>query len=195
MIHRRTLLASALAALVAPAAGAAPTRYTLNAGASRIAYLFELSGNTVTGTAPVSRADLRIDPGALQNSTATVTADLTRARTGLIFATDALKSASVLNVAAHPEARFTSTEVRLGPDGRISGGAALIGRLTLRGVTRTVRFDAGLFRPPGSAANDLSRLTVRLQGAVRRSDFGATGYPSLVADRVGIDITAEIRTA
>ncbi|MEL7099973.1 MAG: YceI family protein [Pseudomonadota bacterium] len=190
MIDRRTLMMTALAALSAAPARAAPIRYTVTAGSARIAYLFDLSGATVTGTAPIARADLAIDPAALERSTATVTADLTRARTGLIFATEAMKSASVLDVANHPTARFTSTEVRLGPGGRISEGAAVIGRLTLRGVTRTIRFDAGLFRPAGSAPQDLSLLTVRLQGAVSRTAYGATGYAGLVADRVGINIRA-----
>ncbi|MEM8577620.1 MAG: YceI family protein [Pseudomonadota bacterium] len=192
-MHRRTFILSALAALAPGRALTAPQRYRVVPGGARIAYIFDLQGAQITGTAPIKTADLNIDPGNLTASTADVRADLTRARTGLIFATEALKSASVLDVARHPEARFVSTAVRLGPGGRISSGAALEGRLTLRGVTQNIRFDAGLFRPPGSAPDDLSALQVRLRGAVRRADFDATGYAGLVADRVGIDITADIR--
>ena len=124
-----------------------------------------------------------------------MTADIRRARTGLIFATEALKSASVLHADRFPEARFTSTRVILGAGGRISGGATIDGNLTLRGVTRPVRFAAELFRKRGSAPDDLSALDVRLQGRGNRSDFGAIGYADLVEDRVGIDIRADILAA
>ena len=48
-------------------------------------------------------------------------------------------------------------------------------------------------RPPGTAPDDLSVLTIELSGEMSRTAFGATGYPELVADRVGLDIRAVIR--
>ncbi|MCB4379339.1 YceI family protein, partial [Synechococcus sp. MU1644] len=77
----------------------------------------------------------------------------------------------------------------------LSDGATLEGDLTLRGVTRRIRFDAGLFRARGSAAEDFSTLTVMLKGRIDRREFGATGYANLVDDTVGIDIVAEITAA
>ena len=65
--------------------------------------------------------------------------------------------------------------------------------LTVRDVTRSVRLDAQLFRPPGTAPDDLRLLTIELSGSMSRSSFGATGYPELVSDTVGIDIRAVIR--
>ncbi|MEL6618402.1 MAG: YceI family protein [Pseudomonadota bacterium] len=193
-MHRRHLLALGLAALARPG-WAAPVPYTLRGDASTITYTFTLNGAAVKGTVPVDRADLRIDPQNLAASTADVTADVRRARTGLIFATDALKSPSVLDAARFPTARFTSSRIILGPGGRLSGGAAIEGRLTLRGVTRTVRFQADLFRAPGSAPDDLRNLSVALRGQINRRDYGATGYADLVADTVGIEINAEIAAA
>ncbi|MBY5932014.1 YceI family protein [Tateyamaria omphalii] len=191
-MHRRHLLLCALATLAPRTSFAAPTPYRLGAGGATITYTFMLSGAPVKGTIPVSQADLQVDPNNLSASTAVVRADVRRARTGLIFATEALKSESVLDAATHPTAQFRSTRVRVGPGGRISDGATLEGDLTLRGVTRPVRFDAGLFRARGSAADDFSQLTVMLKGRVDRRDFGAIGYPDLVDNTVGIDITAEI---
>ena len=193
-MHRRHMLALTIAALARPGF-AAPTPYRLGPGGATITYLFTLNGGQVKGTVPVGRADLRVDPGNLAASTADVTADIRRARTGFVFATEALKSKSVLDAATFPQARFTSTRVILGPGGRISGGAAIEGNLTLRGVTRPVRFAAELFRKRGSAPGDLSALDVRLQGEIYRSAFGATGYADIVADRVGIDIRADIAAA
>jgi len=198
-MDRRNMLRLSLAALASPALGAqafaAPTPYRLGPNGATITYLFTLNGGQVKGTVPVSGASLIIDPRNLAASTADVTADVRRARTGLIFATEALKSESVLNAQSFPQARFTSTRVILGPGGRLSGGAAIEGNLTLRGVTRPVRFAADLFRKRGSAPDDLSALDVRLQGSVDRRAFGATGYADIVDDTVGIDIKAEIISA
>ncbi|WP_299282871.1 YceI family protein [uncultured Tateyamaria sp.] len=190
-MFRRQFLTLALASIAAPSIGA-PQPYGLAPGRSTITYTFVLNGNRVQGTVPITQADVTVDPTNLAASTADVTADVRAARTGLIFATEALKSASVLNAAEFPLARFRSTQVILGPGGRISDGAALRGDLTLRGVTRLIQFQAGLFRARGSSSNDFSALIVKLSSQINRRDFGAVGYPDLVEDIVGIDITAEI---
>lgn len=195
-MHRRHLLALGLATLATPALStgslAAPQPYRLSGNGATITYTFQLNGAPVKGTVPIDRADLTIDPRNLAASTANVTANVRRARTGLIFATEALKSASVLNAADFPLARFKSTRVILGPGGRISDGAAIEGELTLRGVTRPVRFDAALYRRKGSDTGDFRTLNVTLRGTVNRTDYGAVGYGDLVNNRVDIDIAAEI---
>lgn len=195
MLTRRHALLGGLAATLVPSgpAGARPARYVLEPDASRVAFAFRLNGIGQTGTMPVARADILVDPARLTASKVDVEVAADEARTGLIFATQALKAASVLDTANHPRIRFVSTQVALGPGGRISDGARLSGDLTLKGVTRPLSFDAGLFRLPGTAPDDLRNLTVHLRGTVLRSDFGASGYLDLVADAVHLDITAAIR--
>ena len=190
-MHRRHFIALGLASLATPAF-AAPRAYRLSGAGATITYTFHLNGAAIKGTVPIDTANLRIDTSNLAASTADVTADVRRARTGLILATEALKSSSVLNAAAFPLARFTSTRIRLGSRSRLSDGAVIDGLLTLRGETRPVRFDANLFRPRGSAPGDFSALTVDLSGTINRRDFGATGYGDLVDDTVAIAISAEI---
>lgn len=190
-MHRRTLLAIGLATFATPALTAL-TPYQLGGTGAAITYTFMLNGSPIKGTVPVDRADLSVDPDNLAASTANVTADVRRAETGLIFATQALKSASVLDADSFPLARFQSTRVILGPGGRISDGATIEGRLTLRGVTRPMRFDASLFRPAGTASDDLKTLIVALKAKIDRRSFGATGFPDLVDDIVAIDINAQI---
>lgn len=192
-MKRRTLLSGALAALVSPGHAIAGP-YSLGPDGATISYIFILSGTPVKGTVPIERADLAIDGRNLAASTADVIADVRRARTGLLFATEALKSRSILAAADFPLARFRSTKVILGPQGRMSDGATLEGLLTLRGVTRPVRFDAQLFRAAGSTQDDLQHLNVNLSGTVNRRDFGAIGYSDLVDDTVRIEIKAQIET-
>jgi polyisoprenoid-binding protein YceI len=96
----------------------------------------------------------------------------------------------VLDAATHPQMTFESTSVI-----RTGEAAEVTGDLTIRGITRPVTLLAEVFRPQGSAAGDLSRLTVRLTGRVNRSDFGATGWSDLVGDEVRIVITARVDAA
>ncbi|MBW4708450.1 YceI family protein [Roseobacter sp. YSTF-M11] len=191
-LSRRLLIASGLATW-ATTGLAAPQRYDLVKERSRVAFLFKVNGAAQTGTVPVSTADIRVDPRNLAASSADVTADIRRAKTGMLFVTQALLGASVLDAANHPLVRYTSTRIILGRSGRISEGAKIEGQLTLRGATRPLQLAATLTRPPGSAPDDLSVLNIRLNGTLSRRDFGATGYPNLVDDTVALDINAEIR--
>ena len=69
------------------------------------------------------------------------------------------------------------------------------GDLTVRGVTRPQTFTARLFRPGKAAPGDRSRLTIRLEGDLSRSAFGAAGYAGVVGDRIELDIQALIETS
>ncbi|MCV3271223.1 YceI family protein [Roseobacter sinensis] len=192
LLSRRVLIAAGLASL-ATRVEAAPQRYDLVEERSRVAFMFDMSGTAQTGTVPVSTADIRVDPRNLSRSSADVTADIRGARTGMVFITQALLSASVLDAQTHPMVRYRSTRIVLGRAGRISEGAKIEGALTLRGVTRPLILGASLTRPAGSAPDDLSVLAIRLTGTLSRAAFGAVGYPNLVADAVDLDISAEIR--
>ena len=189
--RRRTLATIGALALAAPT-HARPTRYRLDPANSRVGFTYVLNGASQQGTMPVDHANILIDPQNLQASSVDVSLNARKARTGFVFATQALTGTEVLDTARFPHIRFVSDRVRLGPEGRISDGASISGSLTIRDRTRRVTFDAGLFRPAGTTPEDLNVLTVRLTGAINRSDFGAAGFPDLVADRVGLDVTARI---
>ena len=193
-ITRRTALA-ALACFFSPVpAFANPTLYRLDTKASSVGFRFVLNGAEQKGTMPVRSARILIDPDNLAASQVDVSVNVRGARTPLIFATKALVGQSVLDAAQFPVIRFISQHVTLAPDGRLSGGAKITGQLTIRGETRTVTLDANLYRAQGSAPQDLSELQVRLTGLVKRSDFGATGYPDLVRDDVLLVIFAIVRS-
>lgn len=187
---RRTILALLL--FIPAIAQAAPVTYALQRDRSEVGFTFNLSGVENRGTMPVERAQIIIDTEKFANSSADVTLNVSRARTGLVFATEALKAASVLNAASHPAIRFQSTAIRPNDPQNLSAGAKIDGNLTIRGVTRAVTLEATLFRQAGTAAGDLSQLSFRISGQVNRSDFGATGYSDLVDDSIAIDIAARV---
>lgn len=181
------LAAIALMLHLAQAAAAAPVAYALDASASTVAFETDFGPDKITGSIPLSVADLRLDFDNVTNCTVSVELDVTGATASFPFAAQALKGPKVLDAATYPRMTFQSTSVA-----RVGDAAEVSGNLTIRGVTRPVILKAEVFRPQGSAEGDFSRLTVRLTGRVNRSDFGATGWLDMVGDEVRIVITARI---
>lgn len=167
-----------------------PVRYVLDAGASQVEFTFDADGLAIRGRVPVRQADVLVDFDDLRRSSVDVRLDVAQATTNVPFATEAMKGASVLAASQHPVARFVSQRVT--PQGQ---GARLEGALTLRGVTRPVTLDGAIFRKRGSAAGDHSSLVLLFEGAVNRHDFGASGFPQLVGDRVALRVLVAIDRA
>ena len=193
MFQRRQTLAILAGCCFLPAtAFGAPVRYQLDPDHSHVGFSFKLNGAIQSGSMPVERADITVDPQHLSASKVDVTVTAARARTGLIFITQAMTSPKVLNTAQFPTIRFVSRRITLGAAERISEGARITGDLTLRGVTRSITLQAALYRQRGTAPDDLRQLDVVLSGELNRNQFGASGFPNLVADTVALDIRARI---
>lgn len=191
-LTRRLFLAGGLAS-TATAAKAQARQYDLVADGSRITFIFTANGIEQTGTVPVQSTDIKVDTRQLTRSTATVTADIRKVTSGLVFITQAIKSPDLLHADAHPIVRFKAMRIILGTAGRISEGARIEGQLTMRGVTQPISLDANLSRPAGTPPDDLSVLFIQLKGTLSRAAFGATGYAGLADDAVSLDIRAELR--
>ncbi len=186
-MHRPILKAVILLLAFAQAPLAATIAYKLDPSASTVAFETDFGPDIITGSIPLVVADLRLDFDSVKNSTITVELDVSGAKASFPFAAQALKGPKVLDAKAHPRMTFESTSIK-----RAGEAADVVGNLTIRGVTRRVTLKAQIFRPKGSAADDFSKLTVRLTGKVNRSDFGATGWSDMVGDEVRIIITARI---
>jgi polyisoprenoid-binding protein YceI len=179
-------LATATGALVGPA-GAAAVHYTLDAARSNVRFETDFGADRITGDMPVSAADLTLDFANVANSKVAVRLDVSNASASFPFAAQALKGPKVLDAGSHPQITFQSTSVK-----RSGDGAKVTGNITIRGVTRPMVLDATIYRQKGTDAGDLSHLTIRLVGSVRRSDFGATGWADMVSDEVRLDILARV---
>lgn len=173
--------------LAAPLA-AAPRQYALDDAASTVGFSTRFGPDLITGTFPVTAADLAINFAALGESRVSVVMDASHGHASFPFATQAMQGPKVLDAAHWPEIRFTSTAIR-----RDGEGAVIEGLLTLHGQTRPVALQAVIYRQRGTAEGDLSHLTILLHGAISRAEFGATGWADMVDDRVEIDIRALIR--
>ena len=187
---RRLAAPLVLSLLLALPAGAAPATYVLEPDESSVSFETDFGPDRITGTFTVTRADLTVDFDRLANTQVAVTLDTRRATASFPFAAQAMKGPKVLDAETWPEITFLSSAVRGEGDRALMDGA-----LTIRGVTRPVTLNASLYRQRGTAPGDLSQLTIRLTGAVNRSDYGATGWSDMVGDQVRIDILARIRQA
>ena len=167
---------------------AEPMRYILETDKSSVGFTYQFDGRPIKGNMPVASADLIIDFNTLPASKVQIALNVKKARAGFIFATEALRGKSVLDVANHPQVRFVSTKVS-----RSGNGAKIAGMVTIRGVTKPLTLSARFFRQQGSAPKDLSHLSILLTGSVSRNAFGASGYPKLVGDRIDLRILARIR--
>lgn len=171
-------------------ARAAALHYTLDAARSTVRFETDFGPDRITGNMPVSAADLILDFANVANCRVAVRLDVAAASASFPFAAQALKGPKVLDAASHPEIIFQSTAVTRNGD-----GARVAGDITIRGVTRPMVLDAAIYRQSGTLAGDLSHLSIRLTGRVRRSDFGATGWADMVDDEVRLDILARVDQA
>ena len=183
----RALIPLALLLALTSAATAAPVPYALEPAQSTVGFETDFGADKISGRMPVTQADLRIDFDNLAATTISVTLDVGHAEASFPFAAQAMKGPKVLDSAEFPQITFRSTSVKTDGD-----GAQVAGQITIRGVTKPATLHATIFRQKGSAEGDLSHLTIRLTGAVLRSDFGATGWSDMVGDQVRLDIIARI---
>lgn len=184
---RLARIALALALWLPTGLAAGPVAYVLDPAASTVGFETDFGPDLITGSFPLQEAELQLDFDNVANCSVSVALDVTGATASFPFAAQALKGPKVLDAKSHPRMTFVSTKVR-----RTGETAEVIGDITIRGVTRQITLQVELFRPKGSAATDLDHLTLRLTGAVNRSDFGATGWSDMVGDEVRIIITARI---
>lgn len=173
-------------ALTSPAM-AAPTSYELDTTASVVGFETDFGSDKITGNMPVTRADLDLDFKTPASSHFSVIINVANAEASFPFAAQAMRGPKVLDSAAFPQITFVSTSVKAAGD-----GADVMGKVTIRGVTRPIMLHATIFRQKGTEAGDLRHLSVRLEGTVNRSDFGATGWSDMVGDQVRLDIMARI---
>lgn len=179
------LIAGAIS--LASPASAAVRQYLLDGANSQVGFTTDFGDAQITGKFPVSEATVQLDFRDISKSSFTVKLSVRDAVANFPFAAQAMKGPKVLDARHFPTAIFQSSAIR-----RSGEGAVVDGVLTVRGVSRAVSLQAVLWRAAGSEPGDLDHLVVRLTGSIRRSAFGATGWPNAVGDEVHLEVLARI---
>ncbi|MGB7261259.1 MAG: YceI family protein [Albidovulum sp.] len=183
----RALLFCLLLTIATPIT-AAPLSYQLDTEGSVVGFETDFGQSLIHGQMPVTQADLILDFDRVAASHVNVTLNAGKARSNLPFATVAMKGNSVLDTKTHPLILFESTRMR-----PTATGAEVLGRITVRGVTRDIKLNGTLYRPVGSDPGERENLSILLTGAISRAAFGAAGFPDLVGDEVRLKILAKIQ--
>lgn len=137
--------------LVPLAATAAPWRVV--AQDSSLGFHGTQAGAAFDGVFPVFEAAITFDPDHLDQSSVTVTIDMTRAESGSTERDSALRQPDWFHVAKYPQAIFTATRFRKTGD----GAYVALGNLTIKGVTRPVMLPFTL---------SITGAVARMQGAI-----------------------------
>jgi len=156
---------------------AAGEKYRITPETSKITFV----GSKVTGSHNGSFEKLSgtIDyNGKPETSKVTITIDANSITTDTPDLTKHLKTADFFDVAKFPEAKFESTEIKLG--GEKGATHTVTGNLTLHGVTKSITFPATIVVAPDA-------ITVDSTFAINRKDFGinfAGASDNLIRDDV-----------
>ncbi|PWK92605.1 YceI family protein [Fulvimonas soli] len=93
------------------------------------------------------------------------------------------------DAAHYPAIRFASAPV---PLRALAEGGELDGLLTLRGVTRPVRFE---LRPAACPQPGVRPCQLEVQGSVSRSEFGMTAHRATLSDEVKLGLSVTLAPA
>lgn len=160
--------------------------YTLDAAASSVGFTASADGFQVTGVLPVTRGTVNVDLGDVATSEIDVTVSTQRLQTGFVLVTSIVKSPALLDADTHTEMRFQARRII-----RSGNTATVEGMLTVKAITKAITLQARFVRTADAPETaPLARVGVQLTGSVDRRDFDILGYPDLVDNMIGIDVTA-----
>ena len=156
--HISPLLAAG--AILMPVTAGAQTYGTLDTTASTLGFAYSQMGVSLDGKFPKFSATLRYDPAKPTAASTVVEVPLKQIDTGSEEGDDEVQGADWFASAAHPLARFESTEVKqTGP-----GQLAVTGTLSIKGKQRVLTVPVTVVEKNGHASFDG-------QFALNRTDF------------------------
>lgn len=164
--------------------------YELDSSHGKITWsVSHLGYSTYTGQFPAVSATLQLDPDALEQTKVTATIDMTQQGTLNDQLDSHLKTPDFFDVANHPTAKFETRSLTVVD----SDTATVDGMLTLRGVTKPVRFTAD-FNKAGVNSNS-KKYTLGFDGraTILRSEFGVDYALPAVSDEVQLHLEGEFQ--
>ncbi|MEO8803607.1 MAG: YceI family protein [Rudaea sp.] len=102
---------------------------------------------------------------------------------------DWARSVEFFDAQHYPQIRFVSESF---PLARMQHGGEVYGILTIRGITKRVRFT---LRPSACAHPLKASCAVRADGKIQRSDFGMHSRRGTLADKVGLQLSIFVNPA
>lgn len=136
------------------------------------------------GTFSTFSGTMQLDPDALENSSVSVTIQMSSVQIEPERLRGHLLSPDLFDATQFPTATFESTRIAAGGEG---GTHTVTGNLTLHGQTRAITF-------PATIEVQAGEVHARAEFSINRGDFGIT-YPGMADDliREGVVIRFDVR--
>ena len=185
-----------LCLLLAPACGGAraePRTYALDPVHTRVVFAIDHAGfSKALGAVSGSTGTLLFDPADWSGARVEAEIPMARLDLGDEAWNRAALARNLLDVDAHPLARFVSTRVE-----PLDAERAIVhGTLTLRGVARDVALEVVLNAARRHPLPPFRRTVgFSATATISRADFGITAWKSVIGDRVELRIEAEATRA
>ncbi len=150
-----------------------------------VSFNYSIAGQNARGTIPLVDAniDFDIDNLASMRIDAVFAAD--NANAGIAPLTAAMQGPELLDTKRFSTIRYNSTGAR-GTAEKLE----VLGEVTIRDVTRPLTLQVTI--SPIEVGDGLRKYSIRMTGAIDRNAFGASGYPAILGDVIGLSIIARI---
>lgn len=175
------VLAAALLAIPLATAPALASDWTVDQSASTLAFTARQNGSPLEGRFTDWSAEITFDPRALGEARIAASIGTASATTGQPQVDGTLPGASWFDAAAHPQARFVSSEIVAVGDGRFEAS----GTLTLKGIEMPLTLPFSL-----EIDGDTARAAAEVTLARTAYEVGTDVGTDTVAD--GVTVTLEI---
>jgi polyisoprenoid-binding protein YceI len=147
--------------------------------------------SNITGRFDQVESEFNLDTADLTQSNVSVTIPVASISTGVEKLDQHLLGADFFNAEQFPTATFKSTGVTAAGEGKL----AVVGDLTIHGVTRPVVMDVTVNKIGEHPMAKVPAAGFDARFAIKRSDFGLGAYVPVVGDEVTLYITVEARKA
>jgi len=192
LFSRAAVAALALASFAAPAFAAS---YTVDAEHSRVGFsVTHMTVSTVRGEFGTVTGAVEYDPANITATKVTATVGIASVDTRDQKRDDHLKSPDFFDATKFPDMTFTSTSVKNVKKDSFD----LVGKLTIRGVTKDVTFNVKTFSPEVKDPWGNTKIGTSATAKINRQDFGVSWNSTLdsggyvVGDEVDIQLDIEM---
>ena len=163
--------------------------YRVQTSTSQIRFCVDSKIKNVEGSFKDVQGGIALNQKQTDSEQAVIVINTRSLETGNLLVKNVIKGKDFFDVEKYPEILFVSTGVEWTSPTK----AVLKGKLTLHGVTKTVRFDVELTGAGGKAAQNEEIILVRATTTIKRSDFGMGNFSGMVNDAVKLCMSVKAK--
>ena len=163
--------------------------YRVQTSTSQIRFCVDSKIKNVEGSFKDVQGGIALNQKQTDSGQAVIVINTRSLETGNLLVKNVIKGKDFFDVEKYPEILFVSTGVEWTSPTK----AVLKGKLTLHGVTKTVRFDVELTGAGGKAAQNEEIIMVRATTTIKRSDYGMGNFSGMVNDAVKLCMSVKAK--